>query len=445
MEDHSQAVQEALDKIRQQYDRAPYPRIPLDASPKQDYNTLYIHNLVTPYYLRYQRVIDTKDKLILDVGCGSGFTSLKLAEANPGARIVGIDFSPQSIELARQRLAHHGFENVEFHVMSVDDIPQLGMMFDYINCDELLYFLPDQVAGLQVMKSVLKPQGILRGNIHSAYQRQGFFRAQTMFSLLGLTDENPDEFAAQVVTETMNALKDDVVLKSQSWRPRYNEPESEEAIMMNHLLIGDKGFTIADLFNMLDETDLEFVSMVNWRHWEVSDLFKNSDDMPAFIGMSLLGASTEDRLRLFELLHPVHRLLDFWCAHPDNGEITPVDYWEDADWMNATVHLHPQMRTEPMRESLVKAIETATLFQVNRLLSAPSQGQVFLENTNAACLLPLWDGPQPFKALVDRYLKIRPVHPITLEPTSTEVAFKTVKDMLNQLDAFLYVLLERSV
>jgi hypothetical protein len=72
-----------------------------------------------------------------------------------------------------------------------------------------------------------------------------------MFSLLGLTDENPDEFAAQVVTETMNALKDDVVLKSQSWRPRYNEPESEEAIMMNHLLIGDKGFTIADLFNML--------------------------------------------------------------------------------------------------------------------------------------------------------------------------------------------------
>jgi hypothetical protein len=183
--------------------------------------------------------------------------------------------------------------------------------------------------------------------------------------------------------------------------------------------------------------------MVNWRHWEVSDLFKNSDDMPAFIGMSLLGASTEDRLRLFELLHPVHRLLDFWCAHPDNGEITPVDHWEDADWMNATVHLHPQMRTEAMHESLVKAIETATLFQINRLLDAPSQGQVFLENTNAACLLPLWDEPQPFKALVDRYLKIRPIHPITLEPTSTEVAFKAVKEMLNQLDAFLYVLLER--
>jgi ubiquinone/menaquinone biosynthesis C-methylase UbiE len=88
---------------------------------------------------------------------------LKLAEANPGARIVGIDLSPQSIELARQRLAHHEFDNVEFHAMSVDDIPQLGMTFDYINCDELLYLLPDQLAGLQVMKSVLKPQGILRG------------------------------------------------------------------------------------------------------------------------------------------------------------------------------------------------------------------------------------------------------------------------------------------
>ena len=40
--------------------------------------------MVTPYYLRNQKVIETKEKIILDAGCGSGYTSLVLAEANPG-------------------------------------------------------------------------------------------------------------------------------------------------------------------------------------------------------------------------------------------------------------------------------------------------------------------------------------------------------------------------
>lgn len=323
----SQASQTDLDRIREQYDRSPYPRIPLESSPRTDYNSLFIHSLVTPYYLRYQRVVETQDKLILDVGCGSGYKSLLLAEANPGARIVGIDLSPQSIELAKQRLAHHGFENVEFHAMSIDDLPRLGMTFDYINCDELLYILPNPIAGLQVMKSVLKPQGLLRSNLHSAYQRQGYHRGQALFQMLGLTEENPGEYEVSVVIETMQALKDEVMLKAQNWRPAYETPNSEEGILMNLLLLGDKGFTIADLFTMLRETDLAFLSMVDWRHWEVSDLFKDGDDLPAFIGMSLLGASAEERLRLFELLHPVHRLIDFWCCHPDNVEVTPIDHW----------------------------------------------------------------------------------------------------------------------
>ncbi len=90
-----------LDKIRQQFDSSPYPRIPLDKSPRNNSNELYIHNLMTPVYLRNQKVIDTKGKVILDAGCGSGYKSLILAEANVGAKIVGIDISEESIKLAQ--------------------------------------------------------------------------------------------------------------------------------------------------------------------------------------------------------------------------------------------------------------------------------------------------------------------------------------------------------
>ncbi len=69
---------ETREKIRQQFDTGPYPRTPLEASPKNDAKLLYIHNLVNPYYLRNKKVIETKGKVILDAGCGSGYKSLVL-------------------------------------------------------------------------------------------------------------------------------------------------------------------------------------------------------------------------------------------------------------------------------------------------------------------------------------------------------------------------------
>ena len=107
-------------KIRQQFDVVTYPRVPVEKSPKDDYELLYIHNLVTPYYLRNQKVINTEGKVILDAGCGSGYKALVLAEANPGAKIVGIDISEKSVELARKRLQYHGFDNAEFHVLPIE-------------------------------------------------------------------------------------------------------------------------------------------------------------------------------------------------------------------------------------------------------------------------------------------------------------------------------------
>src|SRR5919199_6866729 len=102
---------ELIDKIRQQFDFGSYPRIEVDRSPKNDTSALYFHNLVTPYYLRDQKFISTEGKVILDAGCGTGYKSLVLAEANPGAQIVGIDLSEESVKLARQRLEYHGFGN----------------------------------------------------------------------------------------------------------------------------------------------------------------------------------------------------------------------------------------------------------------------------------------------------------------------------------------------
>lgn len=425
---------DSLDKIRQQFDSAPYPRLPLDYYP-QDFKWLYVHNISTSYYLRNKKVIDTQGKVILDAGCGSGYKSLELAVANPGAKIVGIDISEESIKLARQRLQYHGFENTEFYVLSIEELPKLGIEFDYINSDEVLYLLADLVAGLEAMKSVLKPDGIIRTNLHSSLQRVNFYRAQKVYKMMGLMDENPRELEIDLVRQTMRALKDDVFLKAKTWSPE--DENNEESLLMNHLFIGDKGYDITEMFAALRAADLEFISMVNPTGWDLMELFNEPEDLPLFLAMSLPSLSVEEELHLFELLHPVNRLLDFWCGHPNSASpVVPVDEWTISDWQEAVVHLHPRLRTPEIKEEMVACVREGKQMEISKYLPF-AKNPVMMDSTATECVLPLQEGPLVMMALVQR-LQVGHLS------SDEDSAFETFKEILTTLEQVGYVLLEGS-
>jgi 2-polyprenyl-3-methyl-5-hydroxy-6-metoxy-1,4-benzoquinol methylase len=438
---------ELLEKIRQQFDSSPYPKTPVELSPKEDANALYIHNFITSYYLRNQRLVESQDIAILDVGCGSGYKTLVLAEANPGATIIGIDLSEQSVTLSRERLKFHGFPDVQFYQLPLDEVFQLGMKFDYINCDEILYLMPDLTLALKFLRSVLKPNGILRGNLHSLYQRQHFFRAQQLFNWMGLMQGNPEEAEISTVLETMKAFRDDVPLKQQTWDPQQAEERSQEYVLMNYLFQGDKGYTMAQLFEALRGANLEFICMVNQRNWDLMNLFQDPQALPEAWASSLPELSMEDRLQLFELVAPIHRLLDFWCGHAGQTQQWEMPRsWQPEDWDQVRVHLHPQLRHERVKSALADATRQQRSFDLSQYLigAASTQAHVFLSPYLAASLLPLWDEPQPFPALVERILTIRPCDPVTLMPTEPQQAQQDLKEALINLELSLHILLERS-
>lgn len=430
-----------LKKIQHQFNSAPYPRNPVEQSPKNDGNLLYLHNLTTASYVRNKTIAQPQEKIILDAGCGTGYASLVLAEANPGAKIIGIDISEQSIELAHTRLKYHGFDTAEFYALALEDLPTLKIQFDYINIDEVLYLVPDPVRVLGIMQSVLSRDGIIRANLHSCLQRSYLFQAQHLFKLMGLMEGIPGVLEVEVVRETMMALKEVVSLRKQTWDKEYET--NNELLMMNYLLQGDKGYSIPELFAALKTANLEFISMVNRREWDLMELFQEPENLPAFLSMSLPIISIEEQLHLFELLHPVHRLLDFWCGHPNQTPPSiPVSEWKDSDWERVRVHLHPQLRIPQLREDLIYSITHHQPWEVSRYVTAATLNPIYIESDLAACLLPLWDSPQPMKTLVERWLQIRPVHPTTLEPATHQTAFDQVKQLLSDLEAFIYVLLE---
>jgi 2-polyprenyl-3-methyl-5-hydroxy-6-metoxy-1,4-benzoquinol methylase len=433
---------ELLEKIRQQFDSAPYPRVPVEESPKDNPDVLHLHGLITPYYLRNQRVVGTKDKVILDAGCGTGYKSLTLALANPGAKIVGVDLSQESIQLAEKRLQYHGVENVEFHTLLLEDLPKLGLEFDYINCDDVLYLLPDAVAGLRAMKSVLASDGIIRVNLHSQLQREWYYRAQKLCKFMGLMDENPEAMELSAVRDIMRALKNDTLLKVKTWNP-INE-EDDGSILANHLLVGDKGSTIPQFFKLLSDAELEFISMVNWLQWDVMDLFKEPDNLPAFLALSLPDLSNEEKLHLFELFHPVHRLLDLWCGHPQQQQAPkPVTEWEKADWEKAKAYLHPQLKTYKFREDLINCVTELKAFPISNHLSLIKNQFISIDSAMALCLVRLLDQPQPITSLIQTWKQIRSIDPITLKPVEYEQAFQLVEQMLLRLEGLGYIMLER--
>lgn len=432
-----------LERIRQQFDAAPYPRIPLEQSPKEKYAYLYTHNLITPYYFRHQKIISTKGKLILDVGCGSGYTSLVLAEANPGAKIVGIDISDKSIDLSRKRLAHHGFENIEFYVMGVEDLPSLNMTFDYINCDEVLYLLLDPISGLKAMREVLAPDGIIRANFHSSLQRALYLQLQEFSSMVGLMNGESQDEEVSLFREIMRNLKSSVWAKNLGWRPIHEN--NDQAILSNHLLQGDKGWTISEYFSALKDSQLEFISMVDWRSWDLIDLFSDVSELPIEIGLRLAGASKEEQLHMYELLNPTHRLLDIWCGHsiPKSG-ISPPEDWVENDWNRSIVYLHPQLINDRFQNDLVDCVSQNKLFNFSEHLPA-YEGIVTVDPMSAACLLMLLDGPKSFESLSERWLKLRPLNPISLEPSNREEVRSLLAGQMQSLEQLGYVLLDRQI
>lgn len=439
---NDQQTPELLDKLRQQFNATSYPVVELNAPPNVNPSHLYIHNLVTAYYLRYQQVVDPKDKVILDAGCGNGYKALSLAIANPGAKIVGVDLSAASIAQAQQRLTNHGFDNTEFHVMPLEELPRLGMQFDYINNDEVLYMIPDPLTGLQAMQSVLKPQGIIRTNLHSKLQRSKFYRSQDLCKLLGLWDGNPQESEIGMLTELMRSLKDNVDLKVNTWSKGFEE--NPKGTLSNHFLVGDKGFTILDLFNFLQKTNLEFIRMTNWRSWNLQELFTTKEKLPIFLDEFLGKLSVSEQFRVFELMQPNHRLFDFWCGHPGQGNnFMPVAEWTETQWAEARIYLHPQLKTP---EFITEANHCASQFnplEISRYLPTVPYSNLD-SSVVAAVILPLLESSCSLKELVERSQYLRPYNFQTLEPITPQSAWDTMVSTLTGLEYLGYVMLSVS-
>lgn len=103
-----------------------------------------------------------ENAIVLDIGCGGGRTLERLAFLARFGKAVGIDYSEDSVAVARkrnQKLIANG--RVEVIHGSVSSMPFSDATFDCVSAVETYFFWPDIAADLAEVRRVMKPNGLL--------------------------------------------------------------------------------------------------------------------------------------------------------------------------------------------------------------------------------------------------------------------------------------------
>lgn len=97
---------------------------------------------------------------VLELGCGVGITSLKLASiVGEEGFVLGTDISESQLMIANSNLDHSRRKNLVFKKVSATDLREIDEKFDVVYVRFLLCHLSDPNQVISEVKKVLKPGG----------------------------------------------------------------------------------------------------------------------------------------------------------------------------------------------------------------------------------------------------------------------------------------------
>lgn len=150
--EHSNADQQEIDKFSVLADRW--------WDPDGEFKPLHQINPLRLTFIKEQlraKSVELTNCQIVDVGCGGGLLSEKLAEQ--GAQVLGIDLSDASVAAAQ----HHARENAvlaSYKTISAEDHAlDCPGQYDVVTCLELLEHVPEPYSTIDACAQLVKPGG----------------------------------------------------------------------------------------------------------------------------------------------------------------------------------------------------------------------------------------------------------------------------------------------
>jgi ubiquinone/menaquinone biosynthesis C-methylase UbiE len=104
----------------------------------------------------------TNGQVVADLGCGSGYYTLALAECvGPEGRVYAVDLDDETIRELERKAGKRGYRNIEAHASSASDLSFIkDGSVDFVLANGLLCSMADhRQAAVNEIRRILKPTG----------------------------------------------------------------------------------------------------------------------------------------------------------------------------------------------------------------------------------------------------------------------------------------------
>jgi ubiquinone/menaquinone biosynthesis C-methylase UbiE len=113
--------------------------------------------------------------VVLDVGCGTGFSSCILSEIVPSGLVVGLDYSIEMILIACDR---HKHPNLQFVVATIEQAPFRANTFDFALFNNVLPHLDDYAVAFRQVSRLVKSGGTIAVLHLTSSEKLNYFHSQ---------------------------------------------------------------------------------------------------------------------------------------------------------------------------------------------------------------------------------------------------------------------------
>jgi len=121
-----------------------------------------------------------KGDIVVDLGSGAGNDCfIARHETGESGKVIGVDFSEAMVDKARKNAAKMNYNNVEFRIGDIENMPLADDTADVIVSNCVLNLVPNKASVIKDIHRVLKPGGhfsisdiVLQGNVSENMRKQ---------------------------------------------------------------------------------------------------------------------------------------------------------------------------------------------------------------------------------------------------------------------------------